>query len=78
LATVALVSGATVLLIFLRGVGISGDSALFISATVAGMLIARKFSAQMPDFYLHAGFASLATLAALGMIYQQAIHVGAS
>jgi uncharacterized membrane protein YfcA len=71
LATVALVSGGTASLIFLQGVGISANSAFFILAVVGGMLLARSCSAWLSDLYLHVGFASIATIAAGVMIYQQ-------
>jgi uncharacterized membrane protein YfcA len=71
LATVALVSGGTAALIFLQGVGITADSAFFILSVVGGMLLARSCSGLLSDLYLHVGFASIATIAAGVMIYQQ-------
>ena len=78
LATVALVSGATVSLFLLHGGGIPGEGGLFILATAVGILIARSWFAWLPDSYVHAGFASFATVTAVGMIYQQVIQVGAN
>ena len=78
LATVALVSGATVSLFLLHGSGIPGEGGLFILATAVGILIARSWFARLPDSYVRAGFASLATVTAVGMIYQQVIQVGAT